>query len=84
MQREWIIASIALAGILLHLRLAYIFPLAPIFGIKAAWLPLWAVLVAGLPLVADLAFHLAKGAFNSDLLAGISIITSVILVEYLA
>ncbi len=84
MQREWIIASIALAGILLHLTLAYIFPLAPIFGIKAAWLPLWAVLVAGLPLVADLAFHLAKGEFNSDLLAGISIITSVILGEYLA
>jgi cation transport ATPase len=48
-------------------------------------LPLVAVLVAGgLPLVADLAMKLVTGRFGSDLLAGLSIVTSVILGEYLA
>ena len=50
-----------------------------------AELPLVAVLVAGgLPLVVDLATKLVTGRFGSDLLAGLSIVTSVILGEYLA
>jgi heavy metal translocating P-type ATPase len=52
-----------------------------------AWaeLPLVAVLVVGgLPLVIDLLRKLFAGTFGSDLLAGISIVTSVILGEYLA
>jgi heavy metal translocating P-type ATPase len=83
-RREWIIAGIALTGIAMHLLLLFCTPEATVFGLKAAWLPLFIVLLAGLPMVAELAFHLAKGEFNSDLLAGISIITSVILGEYLA
>ncbi len=48
-------------------------------------LPLVAMLIAGgIPLVGDLFMKLASGIFGSDLLAGISIVTSVILGEYLA
>ena len=48
-------------------------------------LPLITMLVAGgIPLVGDLILKLAAGTFGSDLLAGISIVTSVILGEYLA
>lgn len=48
-------------------------------------LPLVAMLIAGgIPLVGDLLMKLASGTFGSDLLAGISIVTSVILGEYLA
>lgn len=83
-RREWIIAWIALTGIALHLLLLFFTPQAMVIGLQVAWLPLFIVLLAGLPLVADLVFHLTKGEFNSDLLAGISIITSVILGEYLA
>jgi heavy metal translocating P-type ATPase len=42
------------------------------------------LIVGGVPLVGDLAVKLATGRFGSDLLAGISIVTSVILGEYLA
>ncbi len=42
------------------------------------------LLIGGIPLVGDLAMKLARGTFGSDLLAGMSIITSVILGEYLA
>ena len=84
LQREWIIATIALTGILAHLLLLWFIPSARMNGIKAAWVPLFPVLLAGLPLVAELASHLIKGEFNSDLLAGISIVTAVILGEYLA
>ncbi len=48
-------------------------------------LPLVAMLIAGgIPLVGDLVMKLASGTFGSDLLAGISIVTSVVLGEYLA
>jgi heavy metal translocating P-type ATPase len=48
-------------------------------------LPLVALLIAGgIPLVGDLLVKLASGTFGSDLLAGVSIVTSVILGEYLA
>ncbi|MFM8635280.1 MAG: heavy metal translocating P-type ATPase [Planctomycetia bacterium] len=48
-------------------------------------LPLVAMLVlGGLPLVVGLLRNIARGEFGSDLLAGISIVTSVILGEYLA
>lgn len=46
---------------------------------------LWIALAAGGgPLVVELSIRLLKGQFGSDLLAGISIITSVLLGEYLA
>ncbi|MFM9058470.1 MAG: heavy metal translocating P-type ATPase [Planctomycetaceae bacterium] len=48
-------------------------------------LPLVAILVlGGIPLVWDLLTKLLGGTFGSDLLAGISIVTSVVLGEYLA
>jgi len=54
-------------------------------SLTLADLPLVAMLlVGGVPLVAGLLRNLARGEFGSDLLAGISIVTSVILGEYLA
>jgi cation transport ATPase len=48
-------------------------------------IPLYVALAAGgIPLVYELALPLVAGEFGSDLLAGISIITSVLLGEYLA
>ncbi len=50
-----------------------------------AELPLVLMLfIGGVPLVGDLTMKLARGTFGSDLLAGMSIITSVLLGEYLA
>jgi heavy metal translocating P-type ATPase len=54
-------------------------------GLSLADLPLvLMLLIGGIPLVADLVMKLASGTFGSDLLAGISIVTSVLLGEYLA
>jgi heavy metal translocating P-type ATPase len=54
-------------------------------GLTLAELPLVAMLLAGgIPLVGDLVWKLFRGRFGSDLLAAISIVTSVILGEYLA
>jgi heavy metal translocating P-type ATPase len=80
-RRQLIIASIALAGITLHLVLR--------FAVHAAepWtrLPLLFVLaLGGIPLILELAVKLHRRQFGSDLLAGISIITSALLNEYLA
>lgn len=47
--------------------------------------PLFAALgLGGVPLLWDLSLHLIKREFGADLLAGISIVTSVLLGEYLA
>jgi heavy metal translocating P-type ATPase len=52
---------------------------------SVALVPLYAVLVfGGIPLTFELARKVARRQFGSDLLAGISIVTSVILGEYLA
>jgi heavy metal translocating P-type ATPase len=54
-------------------------------SLTRADIPLVAMLVlGGVPLVAGLLRNLVAGEFGSDLLAGISIVTSVILGEYLA
>ncbi|MEY3204795.1 MAG: Zinc-transporting ATPase, partial [Planctomycetota bacterium] len=54
-------------------------------GLTLAEVPLVAMLLlGGIPLVWDLLTKLCAGTFGSDLLAGISIVTSVILGEYLA
>lgn len=80
-RRHVLIASLALAGIAAHLILAY--------GIDSTdsirLLPLWAVLLCGgMPLTIELAIKLWNREFGSDLLAGISIVTSIVLGEYLA
>jgi heavy metal translocating P-type ATPase len=80
-RRQLIIASIAVAGIFLHLVFRYItHAAAPTYRA-----PLLVVLtLGGVPLVSELAAKLYRRQFGSDLLAGISIVTSVILNEYLA
>lgn len=80
------IASIALLGICAHVILRFTasgaHPVAA--GLPLHQIPLLVVLLAGLPLLLELARHMARLEFNSDLLAGLSIVTSVILGEYLA
>src|SRR5438046_3024959 len=76
-----LIAALAVAGILLHLLLRFGFRT----GMATAQLPLLITLVlGGVPLVYELLKKLLRRDFGSDLLAGISIITSVLLGEYLA
>ena len=82
-----IIAAFSMAMIAVHL--AWRFGLggtgAMIRGIPTDRLPLLAALVfGGGPLVLDLLAKLLRREFGSDLLAGISIVTSVLLGEYLA
>jgi heavy metal translocating P-type ATPase len=76
-----LIAVLAIAGILLHLLLRFAFRTST----GAAQLPLLATLaLGGIPLVYELLRKLLRREFGSDLLAGISIVTSVLLGEYLA
>jgi len=75
------IAVLSLAAILLYLVLR--------FGLRASPnvrdLPLLiALALGGIPLVWELLIHLARREYGSDLLAGISIVTSVVLGQYLA
>lgn len=81
-----VIAGLAVAGILLHLALRFWIGSAHDWhSLRVIDLPLIAVLVlGGVPLVIDLLGHLIRMEFGSDLLAGISIVTSAILGEYLA
>jgi cation transport ATPase len=74
------IAFFTIAGILLHLFLRYL-----LHSPRIAWqVPLIVVLIiCGVPLLTSLAQKLFAREFGSDHLAGISIITSVILGEYL-
>jgi heavy metal translocating P-type ATPase len=54
-------------------------------SLTVAEVPLVAMLLlGGVPLVASLLGNLVRGEFGSDLLAGISIVTSIVLGEYLA
>lgn len=79
--RDSAIAALAIAGIATHLVLRFGTDLpAARFD-----LPLYVVLaVGGTVLVAELVSGLVRGRFGSDLLAGISIVTAVLLGEYLA
>lgn len=74
------ISAVALTGIFLHLILRY-----GLGAVRMVYLlPLCIVLVlGGVPLVISLLKKLVAGEFGSDLLAGISILTSVFLGEYL-
>jgi len=67
------IAAYLISRYLLH------FPLA-----QSRWLLVAVLIVGGAPLVIDLARKAVAGEFGSDLLAGISIVTSALLGEYLA
>jgi len=80
------IAAVALMAIGVHLALRWTGPRAAwVGGLDLADGPLLAALgIGGLPLVFGLAARLVRREFSSDLLAGISIVTAVILGEYLA
>ena len=80
-RKTTVIAALSIVAILLHLVLR--------FGIHTTpgtyQIPLLATLaLGGLPLLYDLLRKLLKREFGSDLLGGISIITSILLGEYLA
>ena len=76
-----LIAGFAVAAILVHLSLRFGFRLES----GACQIPLLATLaVGGIPLVYGLLRKVLRREFGSDLLAGISIVTSVLLHEYLA
>lgn len=77
---ETYIAVFALTAILVHLALRFGLGIAR----AACLIPLFvALVVGGIPLVVKLSRKLLAGEFSSDLLAGISILTSVLLGEYL-
>jgi heavy metal translocating P-type ATPase len=86
LSRELVIATVALVAIALHLVLRFAFGIeAMVFGYTWPVIPLLAALViGGIPLVAGLVVRLVRFQFSSDLLAGISIVTAVVLGEYLA
>lgn len=80
-RRYGIIAMLAAVGIAAHLLLRFGTNVTP----NQAHSPLWFVLLlGGAPLTLELLVKLVRGEFGSDLLAGISILTSVALGEYLA
>jgi heavy metal translocating P-type ATPase len=76
-----LIAVLALLGIAVHLVLRFVLPVSS----PVTHGPLWVVLaLGGTPLVLGLARKALRREFGSDLLAGISIVTSILLHEYLA
>jgi heavy metal translocating P-type ATPase len=86
-RREAAIALFTLAMIAAHLLLRYALHADRLLfhNVTVADLPLLAALVlGGAPLVLELLIKLVHREFGSDLLAGISIVTALILGEYLA
>lgn len=80
-RRTTVIAVFAAVAIVVNLILRFAFHMSP----GAYQIPLLATLaLGGVPLVCDLLKKLLRKEFGSDLLAGISIVTSVLLGEYLA
>jgi len=80
-RKSTIIAALSVVSISLHLMLRFLFHAAP----ATCTTPLLVTLVVGgLPLLYDLFIKLLRREFGSDLLGGISIVTSVLLGEYLA
>lgn len=85
LSRDLVIAAFAVLMCALH------FALLPLVGrqtyggvLGVDWPLLLGLGLGGAPLVFDLAKQALRGQFGSDLLAGISIITSILLREYLA
>jgi heavy metal translocating P-type ATPase len=78
-RRYTVFAILTLVCIAIHLVLHF-----GASSLVAPW-PLWIALgLCGMPLVVELAIKLAQFEFGSDLLAGISIVTAILLGEYLA
>jgi len=86
-RRNPVIAAIALVGSASHLVLRYGFAPQPFpwADLELSTLPLLlTLLLGGVPQVLELANKVFRRDFGSDLLAGISIVASVVLGEYLA
>ncbi|MDG3004947.1 heavy metal translocating P-type ATPase [Paludisphaera mucosa] len=80
-RKTTVIAAFSILAILLHLALRFALRASP----TAYQLPLLATLVlGGVPLLYELLQKVWRREFGSDLLGGVSIITSVLLGEYLA
>src|SRR6185437_2913753 len=79
--KETWIAAAAGIGIVAYLLCRYVIPSA---AEHSHWILLAVLLGAGAPLVIDLAQKAFRGEFGSDLLAGFSIVTSIVVGEYLA
>jgi heavy metal translocating P-type ATPase len=80
-RKSTLIAALALAGIVTHLVLRFGFDAKT----STQHIPLLITLIiGGLPMLYDLLRKLLKREFGSDLLGGVSIITSALLGEYLA
>jgi P-type E1-E2 ATPase len=80
-RKTTVIAALSVAAILAHLALRFVFRATP----STVQTPLLITLaIGGVPLLYDLLRKLLKREFGSDLLGGISIITAVLLGEYLA
>ena len=80
-RKTTVIAALSVVAILLHLLLRFGFHATSV----KCQIPLLATLtLGGLPLLFDLLKKFLRREFGSDLLGGISIITSVVLGEYLA
>ncbi len=80
-EKEGYIAILAIVGILLHLAFEYIIPTYKVYSPYPLYLTL---ALGGGILVFDLARKAIHLEFGSDLLAGISIITAILLGQYLA
>ena len=82
---KWI-ALLSAVGILLHLVLRFTSYGSTMLGWMEAqtWPLVIALCCGGIPLVAELLWKLIHLEFGSDLLAGLSIVTSIVLGEYLA
>jgi heavy metal translocating P-type ATPase len=85
-RKQVLIAALAIAAIGGHLLLRFVFHAGgTVLDVPVTEIPLViALLFGGVPLVLQLLLKLLRGEFGSDLLAGISIVTAVVLREYLA
>ncbi|MBR9804531.1 heavy metal translocating P-type ATPase, partial [bacterium] len=78
-RRHGVIAVFTLVCIAAYLLLGY----SSLVTQASAVLPLWmALIVGGGPLVLELSLRLIRREFGSDLLAGISIVTALLLDQY--
>ena len=83
---EGLIATLAIAAIAVHFPIRYIAHVSgTILGVPTHDVPLvLALALGGIPLVVNLVRGFFARQFSSDLLAGISIVTAILLQEYLA
>ena len=80
-RNQWLIAVLAIIAIVVHLLLRFAFVTESFVDESPLVV---ALILGGIPLVWGLLVKLVRGDFGSDLLAGISIVTAVLLGEYLA